>query len=133
MGNNAHAQLSNLRIPPQAFVQDDINSNIGTLPGQTNTGYQSMLPVDYFNQNKINAGSHITIPKDEYRVTLGNNAHAQLQDDINSNIGTLPGQTNTGYQSMLPVDYFNQNKIMGGSHITIPKDEYRVTLGNNAH
>lgn len=114
-------------------MKDDINSNIGTLEGQTNTNYQSMLPVDYFKQNQIMPGSHITIPKDEYRVTLGNNAHLQTSDDINSNIGTLPGQTNTNYQSMLPVDYFKQNQIMSGSHITVPKDEYRVTLGNNAH
>jgi hypothetical protein len=129
LGNNAHAQIQQR----SALMQDDINSNIGTLPGQTNTNYQSMLPVDYFAQNKIFPGHHITIPKDEYRVTMGNNAHAQLGDDINSNIGTLPGQTNTNYQSMLPVDYFKQNKIFPGHHITTPKDEYRVTLGNNAH
>ena len=27
---------------------DDINSDIGTLPGQTNRGYQSKLPKTYF-------------------------------------------------------------------------------------
>jgi hypothetical protein len=87
-------------------------------------------------------GSHITVPRDNSNYGLGNNAYMQkysddqfinLSDDINSNIGTLPGQTNTGYQSMLPVDYFAQNHIMPGSHITVPKDEYRVTLGNNTH
>jgi len=77
-------------------------------------------------------GHHIQAPREENSSgTFGNNAY--IQDDINSNIGTLPGQTNTGYQSMLPVDYFKQNKIMEGHHGTIPKDEYRVTMGNNAH
>jgi len=80
----------------QAQLNDDINSNIGSIPGQTNTGYQSMLPVDYFNQNHIMPGSHITVPRDE-APTRNNANQLQYRDDINSNIGTLPGQTNTGY------------------------------------
>ena len=115
--------------------------------GHTNRGYGSSTPKDFFDRNHILPGSHNTIPRDEQYKGLGNNVRAQLSnlrvpptnkfinlsDDINSNIGTLPGQTNTGYQSMLPVDYFAQNHIMPGSHITVPKDEYRVTLGNNTH
>ena len=136
--------------------QDDVNSNIGTLPGQTNTNYQSMIPVDYFKQNQIMPGSHITIPRDDGPQPMRNNAaDVQLEssldkysdelcngdsaddreihedEDMNDDVVDYNGQTNAGYGSTLPKTYFDQNKIMDGAHIQTPRDDGPQSLRNN--
>lgn len=137
-------------------LQDDVNSDIGTLPGQTNRGYASLLPKTYFDQNTIMPGSHITIPRDEGPQPMRNNAaDVQLEssldkysdelangdsaddreihedEDMNDDVVDVNGQTNRGYGSLLPVKYFEQNNIMAGSHIQTPRDDGPQPLRNN--
>ena len=132
-------------------LDDDINSDIGTLPGQTNRGYASLLPKTYFDQNKIMDGSHITVPRDERKPGMGNNAYFQKpsdetangdrdddkeiheEEDMNDAVVDYNGHTNRGYGSATPKDFFNRNKIMDGHHITVPRDESNHSMGNNAH
>ena len=57
----------------------------------------------------------------------------QLDDDINTDIGTLPGQTNRGYQHKLPSEYFAGNHILDGHRITIPRDQTAPGQGNNLY
>lgn len=125
-------------------VSDDINSNIGTLPGQTNTNYASKIPSEYFAGNHIMAGSHITVPRDEgaqpmrnsalqlrsykYSDELANGDSADDRDihedeDMNDDVVDVNGHTNRGYGSQVPSTYFAGNHIMSGSHITVPRDE----------
>jgi len=134
-------------------IGDDVNSDIGTLPGQTNRGYQSMLPKTYFDQNHIMEGHHIQVPRDDGDQPMRNNvADVQLSnfkysdelangdsaddrdihedEDMNDDVVDFNGQTNRGYGSMLPVTYFTQNHIMEGHHIQIPRDD--SPMRNNA-
>ena len=113
-----------------------------------------MIPVDYFKQNQIMPGSHITVPRDEGDQPMRNNVSQNVQlgsfkysdelangdrdddrdihedEDMNDDVVDYNGQTNAGYGSMLPVDYFRQNVIMAGSHIQVPRDE--SPMRNNA-
>jgi len=62
-------------------------------------------------------------------------AHQELlavKDDINSDIGTIAGQTNRGYASKIPSEYFAGNHIMEGSMITVPRDEGAQPMRNSA-
>ena len=137
LGNNI-AALSQEPYPG-VWSHDDVNNDVGTLPGQTNRGYASKLPKEFFAGNHILPGHRITVPRDEYRITTQNNSHMLAQgepypgawghDDINSDVGTLPGQTNRGYGSKLPKEYFEGNHILSGHRITVPRDE--SDLGNN--
>ena len=133
-------------------IGDDINSDIGTLPGQTNRGYASLLPKTYFEQNHIMAGSHITVPRDEspmrnsaiqlgvesesfkYSDELANgdsadNREIHEEEDMDDDVVDYNGQTNAGYGSLLPKTYFEQNHILAGHHIQVPRDE--AAMRNN--
>lgn len=137
-------------------IGDDINSDIGTLPGQTNRGYASLLPKTYFEQNKIMDGHHITVPRDEGPQPMRNNvADVQLDssiekysdelcngdqdddreihedEDMNDDVVDVNGQTNAGYGSKLPSTYFSENKIFDGHHIQTPRDDGPQPLRNN--
>jgi len=86
-------------------------------------------------------GHHITVPRAERNPGLGNNAYSQKysdelangdaaddreiheEEDPKDDVVDYNGHTNRGYGSKTPTDYFNSNKIMPGSHITIPRDE----------
>ena len=50
---------------PGVWSHDDVNNDIGTLPGQTNRGYASKLPKEFFAGNHILPGHRITVPRDE--------------------------------------------------------------------
>lgn len=130
-------------------LKDDINSDIGTLPGQTTRGYASILPVDYFAQNKIMAGSHITVPRDEGAQPMRNSAlqlykysdelangdsaddrEIHEDEDMNDDVVDVNGQTNRGYGSRVPTEYFAGNHIMNG-HITVPRDDGAQPMRNS--
>lgn len=131
-------------------VNDDINSDIGTLPGQTNRGYASKVPTDYFATNHIMAGSHITVPRDDGAQPMRNSAvminkysdelangdsaddrEIHEEEDMNDAVVDVNGQTNRGYGSAVPTNYFAGNHIMAGSHITVPRDDGAQPMRNS--
>jgi hypothetical protein len=113
-----------------------------------------MLPKSYFEQNHIFDGHHIQVPRDDGDQPLRNNAHSMVQldmykysdelangdsadnrdihedEDMNDDVVDYQGQTNAGYGSLLPKTYFEQNHIMEGHHIQVPRDE--SPMRNNA-
>ena len=90
------------------------------------------------------AGSHITVPRDDgdqpmrnsalqlsnfkYSDELANgdsadNREIHEEEDMDDDVVDYNGQTNAGYGSLLPKTYFEQNHILAGSHIQVPRDE----------
>lgn len=129
---------------------DDINNDIGTLPGQTNRNYAHVRVQDWDAMNHIMSGSHITVPRDEGAQPMRNSAimlnkysdelangdsaddrEIHEDEDMNDDVVDVNGQTNRGYGSRVPVDYFAGNHIMAGSHITIPRDEGAQPMRNS--
>jgi len=76
------------------------------------------------------AGSHGTIPRDEFKI-MRNSALAQAGDDINNDVGTYEHQKTRGYASPYTTSgnfapFWDENHIMPGSHGTIPRDEFKI-------
>jgi len=72
-------------------------------------------------------GSHITIPRDEFKI-MRNSALAQARDDWNNDIGTYEHQKTRNYATPYGTSgnfapFVDSNHIMPGSHITTPRDE----------
>jgi len=130
---------------------EDMNDDVVDVNGQTNRGYGSKVPSEYFAGNHIIAGSHITVPRDErplrnsflqinnrkYSDELANgdssdNREIHEEEDMDDAVVDFNGHTYRGYGSLTPSSYFTQNHIMAGSHITIPRDEGPQPLRNNA-
>merc|ERR1712166_523348 len=117
----------------------DNNNDIGTYEHQKTRGYESPYTTDknfapFWDENHIMAGSHITTPRDEFKI-MRNSALAQ--DDINNDIGTYEHQKTRGYASPYTTSgnfapFWDENHIMPGSHITIPRDEHHIMRNSAA-
>ena len=75
------------------------------------------------------AGSHITTPRDEFKI-MRNSALSQARagDDWNNDIGTYEHQKTRNYATPYGTSgnfapFVAENHIMPGSHITVPRDE----------
>lgn len=116
-------------------IRDDINNDIGTYEHQKTRGYASPYTTSgnfspFWDENHIMPGSHITTPRDEFKI-MRNSALAQAGDDINNDIGTYEHQKTRGYASPYTTSgnfspFWDENHIMPGSHITIPRDEHKI-------
>lgn len=145
--HNQHKYLKSL-----ISLHDDINNDIGTLPGQTNRGYAAIGSADYYAQNHILAGSHITVPRDDGAQPMRNSAiqignvkysdelangdsaddrEIHEEEDMNDDVVDYNGQTNRGYGSSLPSKYFAENHILDGSHIQVPRDDGAQPMRNS--
>merc|ERR1712195_463695 len=64
-----------------------------------------------------------------YMALIG--AVSAIKDDINNDIGTYEPQKTRGYASPYTTSgnfapFWDENHIMPGSHITIPRDEHHI-------
>merc|ERR1719263_2046767 len=130
----------------------DINNDIGTYPKQKTRAYASpfITAEEFVDQNHIMPGSMITIPRDERimrnsalvhlsdlpsnEVANGDSAEdkeVEKENDPKDDVVDYNGHTNRGYGSQVPSEYFKNNKIMAGSHITVPRDDSNPPLGNS--
>ena len=55
----------------------------------------------------------------------------ERENDPNDAIVDFNGQTNAGYGSETPTNYFRKNEILAGSHVTIPRDEGEQPMRNS--
>lgn len=82
-----------------------------------------------------NAHSLMQLGSFKYSDELANGDSADDRDihedeDMNDDVVDYNGHTNRGYGSLLPKSYFEQNHIMDGHHIQVPRDE--SAMRNNA-
>jgi len=119
--------------------------------GHTNRGYGSTLPSTYMANNHIMAGSMGTVPREEgymrnsfvqldssdiYSNELANgdktdDKELEKEDDMEDAIVDYNGQTNEGYASTLPTTYMQNNHIIAGSHIQVPRMDGPQRLRNS--
>lgn len=129
--------------------EDDMSDDIVDYQGHTNRGYGSTLPTTYFAGNHIMDGSMITTPREEgpmrnslaqlsdlYSNELANgdvsdDKELEKESDMDDDIVDYNGQTNAGYGSVLPTRYMQDNHIIEGSHIQVPRMEGDQPLRNS--
>jgi len=117
-----------------------MNDDVVDYNGSTNAGYGSKTPTDFFAGNHIFPGHFITEPRavqlnsdmpnlvqlNRYSDELANGDSADDRDihedeDMNDDVVDYNGQTNAGYGSKMPVDFFAGNHIFPGHFITEPR------------
>ena len=96
--------------------------------------------MDFFNGNHIASGHFLTEPRavqleaqvptlvqlNRYSDELANGDTADDRDihedeDMNDDVVDVNGQTNAGYGSAVPMDFFNGNHIASGHFLTEPR------------
>mmetsp|Transcript_30372 Transcript_30372/g.46498 ORF Transcript_30372/g.46498 Transcript_30372/m.46498 type:complete len:127 (-) Transcript_30372:48-428(-) len=111
-----------------------MNDDVVDVNGQTNAGYASRTPTDFFAGNHIASGHFLTEPRavqlsaslGRYSDEVANGDTADDRDihedeDMNDDVVDVNGQTNAGYGSRMPVDFFAGNHIAGGHFLTEPR------------
>ena len=129
--------------------EDDMEDAIVDYQGHTNRGYGSTLPTTYFANNHVMEGSTIQVPREEgymrnsliqlgdiYSNELANgdvsdDKEVERENDPEDAIVDYNGQDNAGYGSTLPTTYMQNNHIISGSHIQVPRIDGDQRLRNS--